>query len=43
MLTMIQAGADLELAFVLSAEDRAALAREGVPPLKPVRLVKAQP
>ena len=31
-----------ELAFLLSAEDREALAREGAPPPKPVRLVKTR-
>ena len=34
------AGAGLELAFFPTAEDREAFAREGVPPPKPVRLVK---
>ena len=31
---------DVQLTFVLSAEDRETFAREGVPPPKPVRLVK---
>jgi len=37
------AGADLELTLFATAEDRAALAREGVTLPKPVRLRKARP